>query len=213
MLMAKRTGSDIPPIEGGTYQAVCYSVVDLGTQHSVFYGTDAQKIIITWEIPSIRIKIEKDGEKLDLPRAISRIYTNSLGRKANLYKDLIAWRGKPFTKEEFKGFDVHTILGANCLLQVINEEKDDKVYANVASVAKLMKDQQKLGSENELVQFSMAVDGPTNIPDKVPDWVVDIIKKSQEYLAVKGVQQSEELSQAINQETDATNDNNDDIPF
>lgn len=179
-LIAKKTGSDYPPIEGGTYQAVCYSVVDLGTQFNEHFNKSLHKVIITWEIPELRIEIEKDNKKQDLPRAISKIYTLSLHEKSNLCKDLVAWRGKSFTTEELEGFDVLTILGANCLLQIIQEERGGTTYANVAGVSKLMKNMPKVKSESDAVTYEMKTDG-WDIPEKVPDWIQQMIKKSIEY--------------------------------
>ena len=82
-----------------------YGIIDLGThtEDSPQFGRKTQhKMMIQWECPEYRIEIEKDGKKLDLPRAISRRYTMSLGKKANLRKDLEAWRGKPFTDDEVR---------------------------------------------------------------------------------------------------------------
>lgn len=182
--LAKRPeGQDIDPIPAGTVQAVCYAVVDLGTQFSEYYNKSARKVQIMWEIPEYRIDVERAGQKVDMPRAISKRYTLSLHKKAQLYNDLVAWRGVDFTDEELNGFDIFSILGVNCLLTITHGEKDKKVYANIASVAKLMKDMDSLKSENGLVRYYMPEDQQV-IPESVPDWLVDIIKKSEEFKMV-----------------------------
>jgi hypothetical protein len=74
--------------------------------------------------------ITKDGE----PMSISKNYTVSLSEKSTLRKDLTTWRGRDFTTEELKGFELKNVLGAWCTLSVISTDRDGKTYANVAAV-------------------------------------------------------------------------------
>lgn len=209
-LTAKRPENDsFPPIPAGTYQAICYAVVDLGTQHSDFYGNDSPKILVMWEIPEERIEIEGKS----LPRAISKRYTLSLSEKANLYKDLVSWRSKEFTEDELAGFDVKDILGANCILTVVNGERDGKKFANVSSVAHVMKGMDKKKPENPMVSFNIEEEGIDNIPAELPDWVKDLIKKSMEYKAIHHARNSSDLAAAQAQANYATPPDDDDIPF
>ena len=46
-----------------------------------------------------------------MPMTINKSYTVSLHDKASLRKDLAAWRGKDFSDEEAKGFDVQYLEG------------------------------------------------------------------------------------------------------
>ena len=209
-LMAKQTGSNFPPVEEGTFQAVCYSVVDLGTQFSEYFKSSAHKVLITWEIPELRIDIERDDKPVNLPRAISKQYTLSLNDKSNLCKDLAAWRGKSFTAEELEGFDVLTIAGANCLLGIIHTQKDNKTYANVATVTKLMKNMPKLKPESPIVTYSMDTDG-LEFSDLIPEWVQNIIKKSEEFRGVKkDAIQGEENPDWVGEDPEEPKD---DLPF
>jgi len=211
-LMAKREeNQQFPPIEGGTYQAVCYSVIDFGTQHNDYYDKDMRQVCITWEIPELRIQIERNGEKLNLPRAISKTYTLSLGEKSHLYRDLVAWRGREFTQNELIGFDILTVIRANCILQIINTTKGDKTYANIAAVAKIMFNMRKLEPENPIAIFSMA-DG-LEIPQDIPDWQKDIIRKSREYQAVQNAKSNPALKKAQEDYASEPELDNDDIPF
>lgn len=211
-LVVKSQGGNFEPIEGGTYQAVCYSLIDLGTQHSEFNGKarKLRKVLLGWEIPELRIDVEKEGKKVSMPRVISKIYTLSLHEKSQLYKDLVSWRGRPFTAAELEGFDLFTILKANCLLQVINETKNGKTYAYIASISKLMRGMAPKQPENEVVYYSMD-DHAMQIPANVPEWVLKIIQKSDEYLMV------EHAKGVFNPETAEDSEENptinDDIPF
>lgn len=193
-LMAKQP-EGISPIEGGTYQAVCYSVVDLGTQHSERFDQDLHQACLTWEFPEVRIDVDRNGKTENLPRVISRTYTLSLSEKANLYKDLVSWRGVPFTPDELEGFDLFAIGGANCLLTITNEVKDGKTRAKIAGIAKLMKGMTKLPPENPLVRYCIMEDA-LNIPESVPDWLKKQIAQSMEWRAIKKAQMSTDLAAA-----------------
>jgi hypothetical protein len=67
--------------------------------------------------------------------SISKNYTVSLAEKATLRKDLVSWRGKEFTSEELRGFDLKNILGAWAMLSVATSiGNNGKEYTNVVSV-------------------------------------------------------------------------------
>ena len=185
MPVAKKTeGTDFPPCPEGTFQAVCYSVVDLGTHFNHQFAKEHHLVHISWEIPSERIEFEKDGETVNLPRGAWQTYTLSLHEKANLCKMLVSWRGKPFTqKEEDEGYDCEERLGKNCLLQIVHNTKADKVYANIASVMGLMKNMEILKPENSIVKYDIERDG-MQIPNGLPDWMKTKIQQSKEYLAI-----------------------------
>src|SRR5262249_30756803 len=70
---------------------------------------------------------------------VSRVYTLSLNELSILRKDLAAWRSRDFTDDELKGFDLETIIGHACLLNVAHENRNGETYANVTAVMKLPK--------------------------------------------------------------------------
>ena len=100
----------------GNHIAVCFSVVDMGMQEVNFQGVISmkRKVRISWEIPG---ELMKEGEFAGKPFSISKNYTLSFHEKAVLYKDLISWRGRPFSAEELSGFDLFSILGAPCMVK------------------------------------------------------------------------------------------------
>jgi len=181
--MAKDEGGSFDPVPEGMHHAVCYGVYDLGTQYSEKFDSHAHKMLIQWEIPGERIDVERDGVKMNLPRAISKIYTVSLNEKANLRKDLQAWRGKAFTETELKGFDLKNILGKNCMLQVIHNQKDNKTYANITTLTPLPKGSTPLKAENPLRFYSIN-DHRGAIPEGTPEWVENIIKAGDEWASM-----------------------------
>lgn len=129
-------GKDFDPVPEGSHLAVCDMFVDLGIQRSDF--GDKKKIYLRWQIPALRVEYEKDGEKINQPMAIGSTYTLSLAEKSALRPMLESWRGRAFTAEELKKFDVTTIVGAPCIITVAHKPKDGGgIYANIGAVAKL----------------------------------------------------------------------------
>jgi hypothetical protein len=216
-LIAKSKGRSYPAIEGGSYHAICYSVVDLGVHYNQRWDKKAHKVMITWELPELRIDIERENNVVNLPRAISKEYTLSIHEKSNLGRDLTCWRGVAFTPDERDGFDIQSIIKANCILQIINTEKDGEVYANVQAVTKLLKGMEKKEPENPLCLYSMAQDGFT-FPEHMPDWLKDKIKQSEEYQAWDKNKDNEDLARAhaaagMDEDQRRVEEDEDEIPF
>lgn len=135
-------GGDFKKVPPGVYIGRCYSLIDLGTQlTSGQYGEKMQhKIKISWELfgeddAGHPLTILVDGK--EIPLTISKNYTVSLHEKAGLRKDLAAWRGKDFTEEEAKAFDVSKLLGAYCMVNCTISETNGKTYTNVAGLTPL----------------------------------------------------------------------------
>jgi hypothetical protein len=126
----------------GNHLARCYRIVDLGTQKKEFKGTVKflHEITLYWEIHGIDFM--KDGR----PFGIFKNYTMSWASLANLRIDLQAWRGKPFTDEELRRFDLKTILDQWCMLNVIeNKASNGNTYANIKGITPVPKVIRDLG--------------------------------------------------------------------
>jgi len=150
--------------------------------YSEKFENTSRKVLVTWELPDETIEI--DGAMM--PRAISREYTLSLSTKANLRKDLEAWRCKKFDEAELKGFDLKNVLGKGCQLQVIHTSKGTDTYANISAIMGLPKGTKPNPPVNDLVYFDLEGDGALSQLDKIPQWVVDKIKKSETYKNMVG---------------------------
>lgn len=131
------TGGNFERTPAGMHLARCYRIVDLGTQESTYMGQAkfSHKIMIGWEIHATN----EDGSPLLMKDGrlfgIFKNYTLSWAEKSNLRNDLQGWRGKPFLAEEMKRFDLKNILGAWCMLNVIDREgQNGKIYSNVATI-------------------------------------------------------------------------------
>lgn len=158
---------DFKPAPAGTHQAVCVDVVDLGMLETNWQGQKKvqNKIKMVWQINEAM----DDGR----PFLVQRRYTLSLYEMAALRKDLQAWRGRPFTDAELEGFDVETVIGANCLLTIVHETKDGKTYSNIKAVSALMKGMAKI----EARDYVRIIDRPkesTHGQKQTPPPAIDI---------------------------------------
>ena len=179
-LIVKSTGnkSKFPPMDAGSYAAICYAIIDIGEQFSEAFNKYSRKVVVLWEIPDELIDI--DGEML--PRAISNTYTMSLSDKAILRQTLENWRGKAFTDQELKGFDLVNILGATCMLSIIHDTKSDgNVFAKIGGVSKLPKGMPAPQAVNEQVLFNLEDDGMEEKMKKLPEWIQKRIMESKTY--------------------------------
>ena len=129
-------GGNFERCPAGMHLARCYRIIDLGTQKSEYMGQTKylHKIMLGWEIHGT----DDSGKPLLMqdkrPFGIFKNYTLSWSEKANLRLDLQSWRGRPFTQEEMRKFDLKNVLGAFCMLNIIETNKDDKTYTNVNGV-------------------------------------------------------------------------------
>jgi len=145
-LIAKESGGGtFTPVPPGMHLARCYRIVDLGRQKSEYLGQ--VKIL-----PKVMLQFEVHGEDdagnpivtaKGEPMSISKNFTLSLAEKATLRKDLQTWRGREFTAEELRGFQIDNVLGAWAMIAVTkatgNNGKEYTNIANINSVPKAIK--------------------------------------------------------------------------
>lgn len=170
-------------VPAGAHVARCFKVIDLGTHERVYQGESKghqRKVWINWELPNEPVEV--DGK--ELPAAVGKEFGLSLHEKAALFKFLTAWRGKPFTAEELKGFDLLKLLGAPCLLNIVHEPSKDgsKTFANIASVSPLPKGMPAPAQVNPSQSYSIDDDGYGEKFQALPQWIKEKVMKSEEYL-------------------------------
>lgn len=206
-LYMPQPGANYDPPPEGAHVAVCYRVVDLGTQETTYMGQPRKShvIMLAWELPDTEMT---DGR----PFSISKRYTYSSHSKSTLRKDLESWRGKRFEDSEFGTFDIGNLLGKPCMLNVVHTEKNQTVYANIAAIMRLPKGMNTPALHNEQVLLSLA-DRPFDRGafEKLSDRLRETIMKSPEYrMAIEGRSPDEEVPPP-NGEGDYLG--GDDIPF
>jgi hypothetical protein len=186
-IAADSGGSNFKRVPAGVHIGRCYSLIDLGTQRTEGqYGVKMQhKVRIGWELfgedeNGGPLVVDVDGQ--DMPMTISKSYTVSLHEKAGLRKDLSAWRGRDFTEDEAKAFDISKLLGAYCMVNVTTSETNGKTYSNVAGLTPLpaaLKNAKPAGV-HEILKFDL--DAPdVAILESFHDKLKDAIKSSPEW--------------------------------
>lgn len=133
--------TNFEPIATGNYPARCCSMIHIGTIDEVILGTQKtlNKVRITWELPTeLKVFKEENGEQ---PHVISKEFTLSMHEKATLRNFLKNWRGKDFSEEEAKAFDIEKLIGAPCMLNITHKKSKDgtKTYAEIGSISTMPK--------------------------------------------------------------------------
>jgi hypothetical protein len=179
-------GGNFERCPAGMHLARCYRIVDLGTQQSEYMGQVKflHKIMLAWEIhgqdEAGKAILMKDSR----PFSIFKNYTLSWSEKANLRLDLQSWRGKPFSPEEMRRFDLKNVLGAWCMLNIIEREgKNGSTYSNVNGITPVPQMIKSAGlpqavnpnelfvlSEPNMVMFEKFTDGLKKKIESSPEW-------------------------------------------
>lgn len=206
LTISETTSNRIPPIEAGTYPAICYGLIDLGDQYSEAYQKWTKKVLVMWELPG---EIFDSGSGEPSTRVISQRYTASLNDRSALRRDLIAWRGRDFTPDELAGFNLRAIMGKPCLLNIVHRDYQGTTYANVGGVMKLPKGMHVEKPSLEQIVFDIDLDDLAML-EKMPEWVQNLIKQSRQYKERTGTAPAE--SQKMNDYGDEVEDD-DDVPF
>lgn len=151
----------------GIHSAVLVAIADEGQQVNQMFGSVAQKV-------SLGFEVVQDGE----PLIVWKQYTNSIGPKATLRKDLESWRGAPFTKEEAENFILTNVLGRTCQIQIMHKDSKDgsKTFANINSV--LPKAGDDLKPETE--PFTYTIQDPQTNFEKLPKFIQNRVNGDQQ---------------------------------
>lgn len=181
IIAKKEEGLKIEALEAGVYMGTCKAIIDLGMQFNEKFNKTAQKIMIMWSIIGETVLIGEEEKE----RTISKEYTLSLGEKANLTKDLEAWRGKKFTPEELMGFDLVNILNKSCQLNIIKDERNGKEYNNINAIMALAKGQ-KAEPLADTVIFDLTDAATWEHWKNIPSWMQEKIQKAENY-AISGL--------------------------
>lgn len=135
MKLSDNGGKEFEQAPTGNHIGRCIGLIDLGTQQGEYQGktTHARKIVLRFELPN---ELISEGEFAGKPFVVSKFYTASLVEKANLRKDLEAWRGRPFTPDELMGFDSKNLLDKPCMVNVTHTEKKKAKISGVTPIPK-----------------------------------------------------------------------------
>jgi hypothetical protein len=192
----------------GSYIARCYSMIEIGTIETEYKGEKKwlHKVRIGWEFPlETKVFNEEKGEQ---PIVISKEYTLSMADKANLRADLANWRGKAFSEEEAKRFDITKLVGVPCMINVIHEpgkQDPSKIYEKVGSIMPLPKGTVCPPQINPT--FILSYDDWDDAKfEALPDFIKDKIKLSKQFKNLH-------INDSILTKDAPINNEPDDLPF
>jgi hypothetical protein len=207
-------GGEFTPVPQGMHLARCYRIIDLGTQQTEYLGTIKH-------LPKVMLQFEVHGEDetgkpivtaKGEPMSISKNFTLSLAEMATLRKDLQTWRGRDFTSDELRGFELKNVLGAWAMISVIKAMGNNgKEYTNIKAIMSVPPAIKKAGipaPHNELKMFS--IDEPDmTLFDSFSNGLKEKIGKSPEWQA-RGSSRAPAPAKAASSGFD---DMDDDVPF
>lgn len=169
-------------IPAGNYVARCYSMIHIGKVEEEYVGEkkEMNKARITWELPTeLRVFKEENGEQ---PMVISKEYTLSLADKANLRRDLESWRGRGFTEDEAKNFDITRLIGVACMINIIHKpSKSGAIYPVISTISPLPKGLSCPAQINDSFIFDYEENYSDDKIASFPDFIKDKVKSSVEY--------------------------------
>ena len=170
-------GSEFEPAPEGVHNAVCVSIVDLGTQKERAYQSteivEKRLVEIRWELDETR----DDGK----PFMIMKRYKQSLHEKSALRAHLEAWQGKPFSDEQLDNFDLNRLLGRGCQIQIGRTEGGNAKIMSVMALSKGAK-----APKPSIVPFLLDLDAfDKEAFDALSDRMKETIAKSPEYQALQ----------------------------
>jgi hypothetical protein len=215
---------DFQILEVGTHASVCTQIVGIGMQEREWQGVTSEKEIVKlrFEVPSERVTwVDKEGVDGEGPMVIWSSYTASLHENAKLRKHLIGWRGIDFTEQELISFELDAVLGKPCMISVIHREHNQKTYANVDNISKLVKGMPPPKAEGELISFDPYDHTPAQL-EALPNWLQEQVNKGAEILQaqkdrVRAVADAEiaNMNQVVHAEDKPVTDEfeDEDLPF
>ena len=148
-------GSSYEQCPTGMQAAVCSAVHNLGTQPG-YRGQGTRHMIgLIFELAACQTEGDFAGKRF----LRSTTYTASLGDRSNLRRDLESWRGRAFAAKELELFNVRTIAGKNCTLNLVEKPTNNgRTCVVIANVLPPIKGQKKLVPEQ---------------PGFMPDWMAE----------------------------------------
>ena len=182
-------GGNFINVPAGMHLARCYRIIDLGTQKTEYKGQAKMtpKVMFQFEVHSE----DDDGNALltqdGKPLSISKQYTLSLNENAILRRDLQSWRGRAFTEDELKAFDLQNVLGQWCMLNVVHTMNDGKTYANIDNINPIPASVKKNGlpeGANDTVIFSIR-NADMDVFETFSDHIKSKIESSPEWASWK----------------------------
>ena len=139
-----------------------------------------RKVQFIFELPTELHEFER-GEGLK-PFYARSIYNLSMNEKAVLRRDIEAWAGKKMSNEIASDFDIFTLLGKACLVNITHVEKGDSTYANIIGMSPIPKGMVCPPAFNAPICYNTE-EHDEAVFNLLPEFIQDKIKMSDEWIA------------------------------
>lgn len=151
MIVSRPDQAPFEPLPDGLQAAVLVNHFDLSWQANFPGERPKRKVALLWELGVRRA----DGHRF----TVSKEYTAVLGDSANLRIALESWRGAPLTDKELQGFELGSLHGLPCTLDLVRKLKRNcrDTFVDVVGVYRPRKN-----------YLPMKVETPETF---VPEWV------------------------------------------
>jgi hypothetical protein len=192
LVLSEKSMKERPLVEAGAHPAICYSVIDMGTQKSTYQGEtkELKKLRLSFEICDQNDDFEQvENGKVTIikkPLVCSAEFTASIGPKASLRKFIEGWLGLALNSKQLTSFKVVDFLGKSALLNVVHKtsQTSGKVYAAIGSASKLPKGMVVPERVNNLTSYEIEQKQGGEFPN-LPKWLQEKILMSKELGAIK----------------------------
>jgi hypothetical protein len=158
MALTAPKGKSSEPAPKGNHVARLYQIIHIGTNDFEYMGEtkSSDKLRLTFELCNER-KAFKEGDE-PRPWSVSREFGFSMHAKSKLRPFVEGMLGVPLFDKEADNFDFESLLGQECLLNVVHDEKNGSVYANIAGASPLPKgmDAPALANETKMIDVNTA---------------------------------------------------------
>lgn len=169
---------NVPVHPDGVFPAVLADIRDMGMRESTWNGETKMKhkvlfVFLTDEVFGSEVEDPVTGEMVEVPeflvgrpRAVSQMFTMSLHENAALRKFIKQWFGRDLPDEEIKkGFDLESLIGRQCQLNIGIDERNGRHYANINAVMKLGRGQAGPEIPEDYVRFKDREEQETDTPE------------------------------------------------
>ncbi len=182
LMVSAKSDSNVDPVPEGLHPAVCVGIYDVGQQYSEKFDTTRRKCVLVFELLELPpLEMERDGQRVKLPRCLSRRFTLSLNEKAVLRAFLESWRGRRFTEAELGGFDLAKCLGIGAQVQVMHAPgTEGRTFANISNALPAPKGV-TVTPQTPLTLFSIANLTEPKLPAGLPEWLGKLVMESKEW--------------------------------
>ena len=169
-----------PTIEPGSYPGRLVQLIDLGMQpQRAFQGTPkppVQEIMLTYELVDVFMVDEDGNEVEDKPRWLSE-QIPFYNLKADKAKSTQRYNALD-PKGDFDG-DISLAVDKPVNIIIVNNEKDGKVYSNVASLSPMRPKEAAACPELKNPTTVFSLDNPDmDVYGKLPKWIQEKICKN-----------------------------------